>query len=76
MAAAFVVDIDNEENVVDNEENDPGYEVSCSCCLKAEGFLDNPKLLPCGHVICESCLLSHQEEKGPYVCNVCKYEFY
>lgn len=65
MAAAAVEELQIEEDEVANV-------VSCAHCLEVEGYLLNPKLLPCGHIFCEKCLLDHLEKKKVLECYTCE----
>ena len=62
---------DVEDMEVQIEEDEIIKEVSCAHCLEVEGYLLNPKILPCGHTFCETCLLDHLEKKKIVECRTC-----
>ena len=47
--------------------------VSCGYCMEGEGYLLDPKLLPCQHVFCVNCLKDHCLDKKNVVCSICKW---
>lgn len=49
------------------------YPVKCGSCLQDEGYIINPKRLPCGHTFCATCLTDGQENIQVIVCRDCKY---
>ena len=75
MAAADVAAVGGGGEVegmeVQIEEDEIVKEVSCAHCLEVEGYLLNPKILPCGHTFCETCLLDHLEKKKIVECRTC-----
>ena len=60
-----------EDMEVQIEEDEIVKEISCAHCLEVEGYLLNPKILPCGHTFCETCLLDHLEKKKIVECSTC-----
>ena len=52
-------------------DDESGYEVSCEWCKEVEGFIVDPKKLPCGHVICANCLSSKIEDQTQTECIKC-----
>ena len=46
--------------------------VECMNCCENEGYLLNPKLLPCGHIFCVTCIAGHQRDPRKIVCSKCK----
>ena len=60
-----------EDMEVQIEEDEMIKEISCAHCLEVEGYLLNPKTLPCGHTFCETCLLNHMEKKKIVECRTC-----
>ena len=51
-------------------EDKDAYPVECGYCLEDEGFIRNPKMLPCGHAFCEKCLSGKQEDINYIECPV------
>ena len=52
----------------------------CPHCLEEVLYLESPKLLPCGHVICISCLeftaawqKTEEDDSVKITCSVCRY---
>ena len=71
MAATAAAAVEAVAEEVEIEEDEIAKEVSCAHCLEVEGFLINPKLLPCGHTFCETCILDHFEKKKVVECRTC-----
>ena len=72
MAAAAATGEAETGEVEDMEvEDEIIKEVSCAHCLEVEGYLLNQKILPCGHMFCETCLLDHLEKKKIVECRTC-----
>lgn len=53
-------------------EEDPDNLVECQTCCEIEGYLLNPKLLPCGHIFCVPCITDHQKDPAQIICSKCK----
>ena len=71
MAAAAAAGETAAVEEVEIEEDEIIKEVTCAHCLEVEGYLLNPKILPCGHTFCETCLLDHLEKKKIVECRTC-----
>ena len=50
--------------------------MECSICLNNwDAKLHIPRLLPCGHTFCQSCLTLMLEQKGQVTCSLCMQAF-
>ena len=58
--------------VVLEEEEEDSHVVSCCNCLEVEGYILNPKVLPCEHIFCEKCLNDHDENAKDITCYICE----
>lgn len=67
MAAAEEVEVS-----LDSDEEEMPDMVKCGNCCDEEGYIINPKILPCSHTYCEKCLLGHQTDPNQIKCFECK----
>ena len=61
MAAAASAPVDGSEDVV-----------SCVHCLEVEPYLIDPRMLPCGHIFCSSCLSKDAKTNQVIKCANCR----
>ena len=61
MAAAASAPVDGSEDVV-----------SCVYCLEVEPYLIDPRMLPCGHIFCSSCLSKDAKTNQIIKCANCR----
>ena len=46
--------------------------VECGYCLNKNEQLQDPRVLPCSHVLCKGCLEGYVAEHGVIDCHPCK----